>query len=53
MIKYAAAIPLYRTTGSSPAPFIPKGKIRELREKATKILTSNCTQIDEVAKILK
>jgi 5-methylthioribose kinase len=53
MIKYAGAIPLYRSVGSSPAKFIPKEKYKEMISKGSEIIMSNSTEMTEVVRILK
>ena len=53
IIKYAGAILPYRVSGSSPAKYIPENMRVDLIGMGSKVITSNCADIDSVVRILR
>ena len=52
-IKYAGAVLIYRVAGSSPASYIPKERVEELKEKGAAVVISDTENFIEIIEILK
>ncbi len=52
MLKYAGAVMIYRVAGSSPAGYIPREMVQDIKETGGRIVTSGTDDVDKAIEIL-